>query len=682
MPRKHRRTSVPPVSRAVAIEDTFDRRATIVYWATGGAVLLLLGFLAFFPVQSDDVFMYLAIGRRMVREKALPAIDPFLFSIPNYHWHVAQEWASYLLSYGLFRLGGWTLLIVAKTLLLLGAAGIALTTAWRLRVRSVIVPLLILLAAIAGYHRFIERASLVSDVLTAAVLAIVAIDRAKPGRLRYLLPFIFLAWVNLHPGFYVGLAICGLAVLWDIRRIGQRPVQVFAGCVIASALLCLVNPDGLAGVLYPLRPLFDRSWDIYRTYNYEWLPTLEPGYLHSIHVPFFIALITLCLLIAVTALRQQPWFELSVLAMLIWLGFSAVRFLTTASFALCVLGAVLASKSWLRELGSSEVWPRLNKAASAAVAVAAVLFSIKIAFWGYPTLAGPRQFGGGVDDSMHPIAAADFIDRIGLESNLYNQAGFGAYLAWRWDGQRKLFYHGHVEDLDFFRRNFIGVSETPDQFNRIVNEFHLGAFLLRRPDQDGAMPLVYRLLSQSPDWRLVFLDDGVLFFLRNIPENEAAFTRYAAMVDAANGNASTPASYERGARAARDIQEQQATKSSAASLPILGTWKASWCGLDVSTLRITATDGVLGGTMIANEYVANQAATGCAAQNPHLTGKHSEFPLSGLSFDGQTLRLTVASGTASGEAQTQSVQLRLSNDTLVVIADQPGQEPRVFKRAG
>jgi hypothetical protein len=497
-----------------------------VYWTTAGVVLLLLGLLSFFPVQSDDVFIYLAIGRRMVHDKAIPVIDPFLFSIPNYHWHIAQEWASHLIAYALYVLGGWTLLIVAKMLLLLAAAGMALVTAWRLGVQSVVVPLLIALSAIAGFHRFIERASLVSDFLTAAVLAIVAMDRASPGRLRYLLPLIFLAWVNLHPGFYVGLAICGLAVFWDLGRIRQqRHAQIFAACVMASALLCLVNPDGLAGVLYPLRPLFDRSWDAYRMYNYEWLPTLEPGYLHSIHVPFFFALLGLCVLVALTTLHQKPWFELSVLAMLVYVGFSAVRFLTTASFALCVLGAVLASKSSLRDRRSaSGVWPALNLATSALLVIATVLFSVKVVFRGYDTLAGPRRFGGGLDASMHPIAAADFIDRIGLQSNLYNQHGFGAYLAWRWDGQRKLFYHGFVEDLDFYRRKYIGVSETPEQFEGIVNEFRIGAFLLRRPE--GPLPLVYRMLNSSPDWRLVFRDAQAVLYLRDIPENQKAFERY------------------------------------------------------------------------------------------------------------------------------------------------------------
>ncbi|HVP11140.1 MAG TPA: hypothetical protein VMV94_08155 [Phycisphaerae bacterium] len=546
MARKHRDTAGPSLARtagkpsarsrrkaspaavpaaAVVRDEAVDRFARRIFWAAGIAALLLLGFLCFFPVQSDDVFMYLAIGRRVMREKAFPTIDPFLFSIPNYHWHILHEWATHLIVYGLFCLGGWTLLIVAKTLMLLAAAGMALVAAWRLGVRSAVVPLLLILAAVAGYHRFIERSSLTSDFLTAAVLAIVALDRAKPGRLRYLLPFIFLAWVNLHPGFYVGLVICGLAVLWDIRRIRQRPVQIFAGCVLASALLCLVNPQGVAGITYPLQPIFDRRWDICRVYNYEWMPTLNPRYLHSIHVPAFLGLIGLCILLALTALRRRPWFEISVLALLVWLGLSAARFLTTASFALCVLAVVLVSKSWFHEAAAGP-WrlPRLNIATSSAVIAVAVVCCFKIAFWGYDSLAGPRHLGGGLDAVRHPTGAADFIDRIGLETNLFNEHGFGTYLAWRWDGQRKLYFHGFVDDMDFYAHNYIGVTESREQFNRIVNEFQIGAFLLNRPDPDG-LPLVYRVLLNSPEWRLVFRDDRSMLFLRTIPQNEAAFAR-------------------------------------------------------------------------------------------------------------------------------------------------------------
>src|SRR5437870_9914408 len=103
LPRKNR-------PRAAVIEPPLDARGKWFYWLAAGGALLVLGFLSFFPVQSDDIFMYLAIGRRFFREGGFPRIDPFLYSIPNYYWHILHEWASHLLAYGLYQFGGWTML--------------------------------------------------------------------------------------------------------------------------------------------------------------------------------------------------------------------------------------------------------------------------------------------------------------------------------------------------------------------------------------------------------------------------------------------------------------------------------------------------------------------------------------------------------------------------------------------
>jgi hypothetical protein len=59
--------------------------------AVGGA-LSAIAMACTFPVQSDDIFMYLAIGRRFFNDGRLPRIDPFLFSLPDYHWHITHEW--------------------------------------------------------------------------------------------------------------------------------------------------------------------------------------------------------------------------------------------------------------------------------------------------------------------------------------------------------------------------------------------------------------------------------------------------------------------------------------------------------------------------------------------------------------------------------------------------------------
>src|SRR5439155_22296934 len=102
----------------------------------------------------------------------------------------------------------------------------------------------------------------------------------------------------------------------------------------ASALACLANPRGIFGMLYPLRAQFDPSWKIYRERNFEWMSTLDQTYAGSPMVIAFFFLLLVCVVLAATALPRRPWIELAILALLAYLGLSAVRFVPMASFGL------------------------------------------------------------------------------------------------------------------------------------------------------------------------------------------------------------------------------------------------------------------------------------------------------------------------------------------------------------
>jgi hypothetical protein len=488
-------------------------------------VLLLLGLMAVFPIQSDDVFMYLAIGRRAAHDGRLPTIDPFLFSIPDYHWHILHEWGAHRLAYALYVAGGWTALIAGKTALLLAMAATPLLLARRLRTHSAIVPLVILLAVLAGAHRLIERSSLLSDFLTAAVLGIVLADRVRVGWARWLLPVIFLGWVNLHPGFLVGLAVCGLAVVTDWRRWRQPATRAFAAIVGLSVLACLANPMGISGVLYPLRPYFDPAWEANRQYNFEWMSTLSSVYVQSLGARALFSLAAISVGLCLWRRGRRPWFEAAALGLLLWLGLSAARFMITAAFGMAVIATSLAARR--EAVPARRAMSRANALTCGLIALVGCAGAFGVAHWDYTVMGAPRHVGLGIDERLHPVRAAEFIERIGLATNLFNQQEYGSYLAWRWDGTRKLFYHGFVEDLDFYQRDYLSVNVSREAFNRIVDRYEIGAFLISRPPPapQSRWPLLHQILLASPEWRLVYADDLRILVLRETPANKDALAR-------------------------------------------------------------------------------------------------------------------------------------------------------------
>jgi hypothetical protein len=512
------------------IEAAVMRKSRLWYWAGGGAVFLYIFFLAFFPVISDDLFMYLALGRRFFAEGKFPLVDPFLFSLPNCHWNILHEWGTYLISYKLYLWGGWTAIICAKTFIILATAAIPLWLAYRLGFTSPAAPALVLLASYAACPRFIEKASLFSDFFTVLVLALVLIQRTKPGKwIPWCFPLIFLLWVNLNPGFHIGLIILGLAVLFQIKYIFKDKLALLFTCGgVASLLACLANPEGMKSFFYIINSVLNKSFKVSQTYCYEFMPTLSPNYSGTPHVLVYLLLLAITIFLFILAWKTQPWFELLVFLFIAWIGFTAIRFVPMSAFSLAILSTYLAFKIKLWSFCST--LPAGRKAAftlNVWFIIITLLLTAKIAFAGYTTFSGYKHFGTGMDSSYMPVKAADFIDNINLRVPLFNQHDFGTYLAWRWDGKRKLFYHGFVDDIKFYHDDYLGVNRSPEEFDRIVAKYRIGAFLLNRYNiRSLDLPLIYRTLLTRPDWHLVYVDDIAMVFLKDLPENQEAIQRY------------------------------------------------------------------------------------------------------------------------------------------------------------
>ena len=542
-----------------------EKRNCFYLWS---ALILIVFFLSFFSVRSDDLFMYLAIARRFFENWQFPLSDPFLFTPPSQHFQIMHEWLSYLLFYVVYQIGGWNGLIVAKTLGIIIIALIPAFLIFRLRYYSIYPVVLSLLACAASADRFIERTSLISDGLTALVLALLLVERRKPSNLLYLFPPLFLLWVNLHPGYLVGLVLAFLLLLVDCRKNREPSYRSITFMVILSSLCCLLNPEGLKGALYPLQSFFDPNWAIVKETYFEWRSPLSSLYISSSSKLFFCVLVFLVLLqIVFMALhKNNVLYEFLVFFALCYHGFSAMRFLPTAAFSLSVLGCSLAAKANFfpinKRAGKEESLnneqiakisqkvtkdkknklktkpclkppcPTSQRADYLSLSTSLLLgLLLIIASWlainGYNIASGKRNISLGLNERYYPVSAARFLDSIYWEGNVFNQHQFGAYLAWHWDGKHKFFYHGFVDAPLFFRDEYLAVNSSLENFEGIVGKYDLGAFILDAGDaKRSVMPLIYRILFEHPKWHLVYYDQTALVFLKETIANQAAIKSY------------------------------------------------------------------------------------------------------------------------------------------------------------
>ncbi|MGZ3746054.1 MAG: hypothetical protein ACXWQA_00310 [Pseudobdellovibrionaceae bacterium] len=460
-----------------------------------------------FAIQSEDLFMYLAIAREYFKTGAFPVYDPFLYSIPHFAWTIFHQWLGYLAFYGLYEWGGYSLIIITKTILITGALCLPWWRARKSSEATLIWGVSVLIAVLAMSFRLMERTSLFSDFFIVIILTILMAEQARPSRWKYLLPLLFIFWVNLHPGFPIGWFLCGIFLLANFKKWRTSEYQIFLGLSLMSVWVCLLNPQRLEGFLYPFH-FMQGEGAVYRKFYFEWMPTFHPLFREHAQTYFILGLILLNIILIFHSRKLKPIFEMTASGFFIIYGLYAIRFVPSFCFALVALNTSLAMR-----IGSAQLFKQRSICFAGNLAIAALALTLagKNMIWGYETLSGHRDFGLGLDEHVVPYQAAKILDESGLTANVYNSHLFGSYLAWAWEGRRKILYHGFVTDTDFFLNEFRSFSTDKDHFESQVNKFNIGAFLLDRFQGNESL---LSILAQNPHWQLVYKDEGSLIFIK------------------------------------------------------------------------------------------------------------------------------------------------------------------------
>jgi len=331
------------------------------------------------PVVDNDVFWHLATGRLIWATGAVPHADPFSWTAPGRAW-IAHEWLTETVLYPLYAHGGYPALMLVWAFVITAAFAVSYATARLLGATRPLAVGVTGLAAIASDHTWGVRPQMLSLLLTA--LTVWVLTRAVvTGRTRALwgLPPLLALWANLHGGFIFGLVIIGLAALArtcevliphpqplsltgergehtvvvgapPLPRLGRGGWGVRAGTLwlvfAASLAACLINPNGLKGLIYPFTYLGDNASTRYIA---EWV---SPNF-HQGQYQLFEALI-LALVASVAFSPRRPRLLDVLLALLFThLALVSVRNINLFSIVVAPLIAVYLSGAW------RELWPRV-----------------------------------------------------------------------------------------------------------------------------------------------------------------------------------------------------------------------------------------------------------------------------------------------------------------------------------
>jgi tetratricopeptide (TPR) repeat protein len=509
------------------------------------------------PLQTDDMWWHLALGRAYAGDGPWLADDPLLHTAAG-----PPDPAAWLSDLGLHLVGsfgGFPALRIAHALLVATILGLCWSLLHRASgSRGAASLLASAFAALSAYRLFQLRPELLTILATLLLYRLVLERPRAPTRTRAALTVALLAlWANAHNGFLLGpillaSAAGGLLVAAAIAPAGARArdrarIAGLLGILAVGLCATLLNPSGVApylawfraGVETPDLALVSDEWsrlDLFRAP----VANLPPSPL-AWALAWMLFLFTIPVAIR-TVLRWRrsdshdaaadpPLVAIascSLVAMLV-----AVRFLWLGIFPLLLLAR--EGSAWL----ASRPLPRLVRSLAVGISAGLLLFAfIRLGDW--------RMISGMLPDSLpgwaQPFPPAKYeaqatwiLADAGVEGRLVNEYFQGGFLGYWLAPRLREFVNG---SLNFPKHAFAAYGALRDRqgldgerFLEVLDRYEVDVFLgvgLPQPARPNR-PRIYSSghLERTPGWIPIFRELRSAAYLRANERNRENLARIA-----------------------------------------------------------------------------------------------------------------------------------------------------------
>ncbi|MGH9704336.1 MAG: hypothetical protein ACRD4K_13260, partial [Candidatus Acidiferrales bacterium] len=279
---------------------------------------------------DPDTWWHIRVGEIILRSGTWPTHDLFSFSVPGSEW-IAYEWFGEVIFALAWRLGGFVGL-AAVDFLLSGTIAILLYVYATLRsgkCKAACVIVTFSLPILSAF--FTLRPQLLGYVFLLTTM--ILMERYRQGLSKHLwvLPAVFLVWVNTHGTFVLGAVVVGAYLLSGLFKFQAGGIVAVPWTaeqrrhILLVMLLCMlvapITPYGARLAAYPLQMAFMQPVNVANIM--EWQPMTFDDALGKV----FLAMMLGYFLIQVVS---RISYRLETIALLIFAIFSAcihIRFL-------------------------------------------------------------------------------------------------------------------------------------------------------------------------------------------------------------------------------------------------------------------------------------------------------------------------------------------------------------------
>jgi hypothetical protein len=452
-------------------------------------------------LPDPDTWWHIAVGERILQSHSWPTSDPYSFTAPGAHW-IAYEWLGEVAMALAAQAGGLSAL-AALLFGLVGAITVLLYTYFYVRcgnAKAACIATGILLPIAAAV--FTLRPQLFGYVFL--LITLICLERFRQGHSKalWVLPPLFLVWVNTHGTFVLGLMAIGLyyvsglfefhfgelsAEPWT-RKQRLQLLLTFLFCTLAL----LVTPYGSQLAAYPIEIATSQPVNIANIQ--EWRP-LSFGMGVGKYV---LALVLIMFLVHVLLPVKYRLHEMALLLFGAYATCVHLRFiLVFVMFLGPIIACILAR--WAPPYNREKDQPLLNLAIIALVTVAVVKY--------LPSKADLQE----LVRKDYPVGAVEYLRLHPQPTRMFNAYGFGGYLIWQLGSQQKVFIDGRADVYEYggVFRDYLDIANLNDNALVLLGKYNIGSCLVGRKDA------LATLLSALPDWKRAYSDDASMLFVRS-----------------------------------------------------------------------------------------------------------------------------------------------------------------------
>jgi hypothetical protein len=449
---------------------------------------------------DPDLWWHIKVGQEILRTHRWPTTDPYSFTAANSPW-IAYEWLGEVIVGRVAQLGG-NLALDALLIILASVVILALYYYGTLRsgnCKAGFLPAAIMCSV--AFLSFSLRPQMFAYLFLVLLLIVLEWFRKGTTWPIWSLPLLFLAWVNTHGSFIVGIGILAVYLCAGLKsfRIGSFEAIAWTGeqriklelALLLSLAVLPITPYGTQLAAYPFDLMFNQAGI---TANIdEWLPLA----FNSPQGKLFLGVVVL--LIALQLMFRFAW-RLEELVLAFGAGVLVCLHMRMLLLFVPLIVPIFATMNarWIPPYQRAKDKYLLN-AAVMAVAVVAIIHYL-------PSRALLQK----TVEKSYPVAAVRYLDAHDIPGNMFNNYGFGGYLL---AAGRKTFIDGRG---DIFERSgvladYVYLVRINPGALVVLDHYQITHCLL-----SSGEPLEVVLLA-SPNWKRVYFDGTGAIFVRTSP---------------------------------------------------------------------------------------------------------------------------------------------------------------------